>query len=175
MPRRGGGRLIHEATSVHSPHPPPSQIRLQLSGRHTSSTEDGYGIARVEVFAPAPPAAAASARPSSSAETLSRLQQWLSAAATMALHIERQGGGGAASAAVAEAFDVAVRALAGLARASGSLSAVLLLATALLKAPPQRQLSDGTAAALASLMHAVRVQVRLLCCSVVTLTGEPGR
>ena len=114
---------------------------------------------RVEVLGP-PPAAAG--RDVSSADTLAQLQRWLSGTAQAALRLERQqGGGGSASdsAAVAEAFDAAIHALASLARASGSLSGVLLLASALLSSP-QRALSPRATSALSRLMHAVRLQVR---------------
>ena len=143
--------------------PPPQQIRIQLSGRQTtlgsSIGEDGFSVVRVEVLGP-PPAAAG--RDVSSADTLAQLQRWLSGTAQAALRLERQqGGGGSASdsAAVAEAFDAAIHALASLARASGSLSGVLLLASALLSSP-QRALSPRATSALSRLMHAVRLQVR---------------
>ena len=118
----------------------------------SSGSDDGFGVERVEVLGPPPKTGAPP--PPSSAETLVQLQQWLSATARMALHHERQGRG----AVVLEAYDAAVHALASLAKASGSLSAVLLLATVLISAP-HRTLPSRPSAAIAQLLHAVRQQV----------------
>ena len=137
------------------------QIRLQLSGRHptlpTRSGDDGFGIARVTVFGQSVTCDGPSQTPSC-AETLSQLQMWLSGTAKSATYFELQA---SQSAPVAEAYDASISALANLARVSGSLSSVLLLASSLLAVPVHRKLSSHTASAISRLMLAIRQQVRL--------------